>query len=343
MKITRILKRYAGMSLCLCLLGAGVTGCIKDDDVAGQKETTLTLTVSTRADDPTQNDQEGHNLETNEEMKTLRVIVARQDGNEIIYNWYEDNIADNDFQRTINFSELTIETTGETFDFYAIANEVSLDLSQAGITSLAGKDVNLTALKSCIINRNYNVLTAGNIPQTAFESVSVVPGTSDDFTMQLEFVVAKVRVNFVNETGEAQTLSNIRMEGVKPNQGYLFNDKVDGIYVPANTTYTNLTIADGLTVPAGENDNTRSVSAYLYPSNLGHSFVLEARWNNHDYALQEGNNGNITSGSLVTGLDRSQLLDITVTLKKSAVEVSLAIKYEVKEWATADIEVPSFN
>lgn len=342
MKTTRILKRYAGMSLCLCLLGAGVTGCIKDDDVAGQKETTLTLTVSTRADDPSQTDNGGKTLESNEEMKTLRVIVARSENNEIVYNVYEDEIAPNDYYRTFNFSELTINASGENFDFYAIANEEGFlgeGKSLEGITSSE-----LAQLRERILSNEIQWTTDTPIPQTAILlKKTVKDGTDDDFSMQLEFVVAKVRVNFVNETGEAQTLSNIRMEGVKPDQGYLFNDEVGGIYVPANTTYSNLVINNKLVIPADADNNTASAYAYLYPSNPNKSFVLQASWNNHDYALQEGNDGNITSGSLVTGLDRSQLLDITVTLKKSAVEVSLAIKYEVKEWATADIQVPSFN
>lgn len=343
MKITRILKRYAGMALGLCLLGVGVTGCIKDDDVAGQKETTLTLTVSTRSDDPGQNNQDGHNLETNEEMKTLRVIVARSSNNEIIYNWYEDNIDDNDFQRTINFSELiTMEESGEVFDFYAIANESSLDLPTS-IPTLVGRDVNLSALKKCIISRDYNVRTDGNIPQTAFASKSVIPETTEDFPMQLEFVVAKVRVNFVNETGEAQDISNIRMEGVKPNQGYLFNDEADGVYVPDNTQYETLTISQSINVPAEESNNTASVSAYLYPSDPQGKFVLQARWNNRDYALEEGNNGNITSGSLVSELDRNKLLDITVTLTQSATEVRVTFDWEVADWSDKDIEVPPFK
>lgn len=338
MKITRILKRYAGVSLCLCLLGVGVTGCIKDEATA-TKETTLTLTVSTRAnDDLTQNDK--GNLADNEQMKTLRVIVARHEGGEIIYNWYETGIADNDFERTINFSELTIQE-GEQFDFYAIANEEGFLNSGE---SLDGKSINLIDLKNRILRNDFNVTNAGQIPQTAFATQKIVSGIEDNLDMQLEFVVAKVRVNFVNETGEAQDISNIRMEGVKPNQGYLFNDEADGVYVPASTQYETLTISQqGINVPADADNNTASVSAYLYPSNPERQFVLEASWNNNDYALEGGTNGNITSGNLVSALDRNQLLDITVTLKQSATEVRVAFDWEVAAWSNKEIEVPPFK
>lgn len=339
------LKKYMAWTAVLAWVGLTMMSCIKDEVSGGTEETTLTLTVSTRMDDPNQTNNGGKTLEPNEEMEALRVIVARSSDNEILYNWYEKDIKADDFQRVINFSELTIETTGESFDFYAIANEASLDLSSAGITTLEGKNVNLKALKECIINRDYNVWTEGNIPQTAFASKSVVPGTTDDFSMQLEFVVAKVRVSFINETGEEQPISDIRIEGVKPNQGFLFNDDDENsIHIPANTNYATLEIKkDALSVPATEGNNTASASAYLYPSNPGTKFILKAHWNNQDYALEEGTDGNITSGELVTGLDRSQQLDITVTLKKSAVEVPVEIMYEVEDWGTADIEVPSFN
>lgn len=324
MKTTRILKRYAGMSLCLCLLGAGVTGCIKDDDVAGQKETTLTLTVSTRADDPSQTDNGGKTLESNEEMKTLRVIVARQKGNEIIYNWYEDNIADNDFQRTINFSELTIETTGEPFDFYAIANEASLDLSQAGITSLEGKDVNLTALKSCIINRDYNVRTAGNIPQTAFKPVSVVPGTSDDFTMQLEFVVAKVEFIVVNATQSSQNISNIVLSNASTQSTTLFpSDNV----LSAGSEDVNL---DNVSVQAGATSDP--VSAYFYESRRDEAspYGFTAWWGRRQSV----------DLSDVAELPRGKKLRIMVTLNSPSVA---EFEYEVLDWNDVTVNIPDFN
>lgn len=339
MKITRFLKSYAGLSLGLCLLGVGVTGCIKDEATA-TKETTLTLTVSTRSDDKTQNDK--GNLADNEQMQTLRVIVARSGSDDIVYNEYEDNIAPDDYYRTFNFAELTINAGGELFDFYAIANEegfLGTGNHLDGITS-----VELKQLRERILRNEIRWTGDTPIPQTAIlMNKTVKDGVDDDFSMQLEFVVAKVRVNFVNETGERQIIRNIRMEDINPNQGYLFNDEADGVYVPANTTYTNLAIADELIVPAGADDNTASVSAYLYPSDPGRQFVLQASWNNQDYALEDGNDGNITSGNLVSALDRNKLLDITVTLKKSAVATYPDIEWVVAAWGDAAIEVPVFD
>ena len=129
MKI-KTLKKYAGGMALLTLLGLLPASCIKDD-TAAVKETTLTLTVATRAGETVGNNE----MDANEQMKTLRVIVARSSNNEILYNEYRDEIDDNASQYVFNFGELTIEES-EEFDFYAIANENSLDLRGSGITSL---------------------------------------------------------------------------------------------------------------------------------------------------------------------------------------------------------------
>ena len=71
MKI-KTLKKYAGGMALLTLLGLLPASCIKDD-TAAVKETTLTLTFSTRAS----GDQGTTGTESaNELMRTLRVILT---------------------------------------------------------------------------------------------------------------------------------------------------------------------------------------------------------------------------------------------------------------------------
>lgn len=309
----------------LCVLP---TGCIQDD-VNGTRETTLTLTVATRSDDPNQTDNGGKTLEANEEMKTLRVIVARHSNSEIIYNIFEDEIADDDYLRTINFSELTISTDGEDFDFYAIANENSFLNDEE---SLEGKNIDLKQLKELIISNDFNTTNAGNIPQTAFATVTVVPGTTDDFTMQLEFVVAKVNVQFINETGVEQPISDLHMADVSPNQGYLFNNDKESIYIPTTgLNYSNLTLAESVTVPTGTN-NTAEVRAYLYPGEAK-DYTLTATWNGKEQTV----NCNEAIGS---GLDRGQQLNIVVTL---TAEYDYTTNVMVNAWTEKSMNIPAFE
>lgn len=320
MKTTRILQRYACVSLCLCLLCAGVTGCIKDE-VAETKETTLTLTVSTRSDDPDQNNQEGHNLETNEEMKTLRVIVARHSNNEIIYNWYEDEIADDDFKRTINFSELTI-TAGETFDFYAIANEAGFLNAGESLDNITSGE--LVRLESRILNKSYG--SNDPIPQTAI-ALDVPVGESQDQTldMQLKFVVAKIDLTFTNQSSSSVTLGDVTFSHMNVANTPLF----PSTSLPSNGT--DLVLGD-ITVPGS---GTYSVVRYVYESRVtnGIEYVLSTSWGD--------NSLNLTDEGLGTEFARGTKLDIDVTLNA---EEMVKLEFLVVPWdGEVSLDVPAFE
>ena len=337
MKI-KTLKKYAGGMALLTLLGLLPASCIKDD-TAAVKETTLTLTVATRAGETVGNNE----MDANEQMKTLRVIVARHATKEIIYNEYRDEIDDNASQYVINFGELTIAES-EDFDFYAIANENSLDLSGSGITLEEGTDIHLEALKNCIINRDYNV-TEGDgpwqIPQTAFKTISVGAGKEKSATIQLEFVVAKVRVQFINETGNDQTISNVSLAGAEASQGYLFSGEEEGIRIPNGTTYSNLSIASSIEVLASADEsNPAEACAYIYPSenvDFG-SYVLSGVWNDQTHEVDDET---ITSGELVRSLNRGQLLDITIRLIGG--EHQYTINALVNSWNEIEMDIPDFE
>ena len=102
MKITRFLKSYAGLSLGLCLLGVGVTGCIKDE-ATDRENATITMTFTTQAEG-SQAPESGKEATTGDEcMKTLRVIVVRQRTQEILFN-DKYNIPADQHEKTINYS-----------------------------------------------------------------------------------------------------------------------------------------------------------------------------------------------------------------------------------------------
>ena len=108
-----------------CLLAVAVVAvallsvsCIKDNDPAVGGKASVTMTFTTRVSD----NVTAENLLDNEQMSTLRVIVARSGTDDIIYNVSYD-IQPGEKQKVIHFSELTVNKDGENFDFYAIANE----------------------------------------------------------------------------------------------------------------------------------------------------------------------------------------------------------------------------
>ena len=323
------------MSLCLCLLGAGVTGCIKDDEVAGQKETTLTLRFSTGANAP---DQDGTTVGPelpNEHMRTLRVIVARSASNEILFNNVY-GIEPEETSKTITYSELTINPDGENFDFYAIANEagfLNTGESLEGITT-----PELLALKDRILNNKFNVNPAVSIPQTALETFWVGRDAEQTQDIQLEFVVTKVYVGFVNQTGAEQTITDLTLQASNPEQGYLFNPN-DANRIPSGVTYDDLLIARSVPVAANATEDTPGVYAYLYPGNSTgqNAYVLQGSWNGSSKTVDVKA---LAGDALASGLQRGHQLNIIITLLGG--EHEYTVNALVNTWGVKDMDIPDF-
>ena len=235
-----------------CLLAVAVVAvallsvsCIKDNDPAVGGKASVTMTFTTRVSD----NVTAGNLLDNEQMRKLRVIVARSGTNDIIYNVSYD-IQPGERKKVIHFSELTVNKDGENFDFYAIANE---DAFLTGGESLEGKNVSLSALKSCILKKDFNSPALSKIPQAAFKTITVGPSENTSATMNLLFPLAKVVLNFDNQTGESVDLMNVAISGIA-NRGYLFKDIYANSY-PQGTAGSG-TVKFGnegtLQVPVGE-------------------------------------------------------------------------------------------
>ena len=307
--------------------------CIKDD-YAARESTTVTLSVSTRSDYQDQNNQEGHNLEPNEEMKTLRVIVARSSNNEIIYNEFEDNIAGNDFQRTFNFSELTIETDGENFDFYAIANEASfggnfIDNYVEG-ESLGDE----SALLNYQITADANTLITNGLPAAGKASHSVTATENQSFTIEMQRAVAKARVNFINETGTEQTITDVKLLKVGAESTVLFPISGAMNYTPNDQGTVDLELGD-VTIAAPQGTKASTSTGYFYESQAPDGgYVLQATWNGNTKNFSLVND--MTGGSsLQSAILRNKFLNITITLKAN----DWKLDYEIIPWEDNEVSL----
>lgn len=335
----KLTKKYsvqlAGLLLLLALLPVS---CIKDDYAAKEKAT-VQVTFTTRAlSDETIASNE---LADNERMKTLRVIVAK--GSKILYNEYytdSDFVENENGQRykTITFSELVTEDEEDrTFDFYAIANEVGTRYND-------WENVSVQTLENMEITQPFS--SNSLIPQTAKKTITVqIPqdgGGIQVEKMQLEFVVAKVSLSFSNETGKAQTLSDVKIAGAKPDKGFLFNDEDnDGtIYIPTDVNYLDI-IWSRTTISTGTETDPKVYDyppVYLFPGqnpSLNNGYILTAMLNESDSRKLEM--------SSITGLDRGQELKINIRLYKEAVDTQIDLTWEVVDWQKSSNTVPSFD
>lgn len=305
-----------------CLLAVAVVAvallsvsCIKDSDPAVGGKASVTMTFTTRVSD----NVTAGNLLDNEQMSKLRVIVARSGTNDIIYNVSYD-IQPDETQKVIHFSELTVNKDGEDFDFYAIANE---DAFLTGGESLEGKNVSLSALKSRILTKDFNNPALSKIPQAAFKTIKVGPNENTSATMNLLFPLAKVVLNFDNQTGESVDLTNVAISGIA-NQGYLFKDIYANSY-PLGTAGSG-TVQFGtegtLQVPVGEvaDVDASPYIRYLYPWTSENTYKLTATWGSktHEVVFKVGDEE-------LKKLEAGQQLNVNVTLIANSLKVALTV------------------
>lgn len=305
-----IMKSY-GIGVCLLLLSVLLpTSCIKDDYAAGENAS-VTMTFTTRAQSADPSVDGSVPLLDNEQMKTLRVIVARKSG-EILFNVKYDIDVNETFKK-ITFSELTTNKNGEKFDFYAIANEEAfLDAGE----SLEGKEIKLTELKARVINKNFNSPALSQLPQAAYQEIEVKPSENNEATMQLLFPVAKINLSFVNTTGSEQNISKVKLQNGTPDGAKLFYD--GNMPTSVDKTGMNITFDDFTLNAAGENS---SCVRYVYPGETNQQYVITAKWNEKDYTLPL----EIDNKSL-TNLARGSQYNVTITLKGGGLTVSCVVQ-----------------
>lgn len=301
-----------------------LSSCINDRFPATESATVKVTFMTKAIGNPT---SEPGGLEANEHMRTLRVIVARTNG-EILYNVYYD-IAEEETSKTITFSELTVKTEGEDLDFYAIANEAG-----AGYDGDWGS-IAVDGLKS-IVMTDIGKLNDGTamIPQTAHTTINVAPqegGGMQSETIKLQFAVAKVRMTVINTSTDKQTVSDIKLSGVNTASTTLFPPEsistTSGGTVDLGNMEVPETAADGT-------EGTATVYAYFF-ENTGGTYMLTAKWGSVERTL------NISGDPYnISGIKRGTELDIRVTLSNST---SPDFNVSVVPWSVKTIDVPPFE
>lgn len=261
-------------------------------------------------------------LEANEHMRTLRVIVARQNG-EILYNLKYD-IAQNETSKTITFSEMTVNANGETFDFYAIANEEGVEYN--GWENVTVADLKGMNLQSGFLNANASKNTM--IPQTAYKQIRVAPqsgGGIQSETMKLDFAVAKVRLTINNTSSAEQTVSDINLSGLNMTSTPLFASGTLSGEKGGTLSLGNMTI---------DANSTATVYAYFF-ENTGGDYALTANWNGNLHTLD-------IKAADITEISRGTELNINIKLN-ATIPSSPEFYIEVVPWTEVEVDVPPFE
>lgn len=263
-------------------------------------------------------------LEANEHMRTLRVIVARQNG-EILYNLKYD-IAENETSKTITFSEMTVNADGETFDFYAIANEAGVEYSKSweNVTVADLKGMNLQSGFLTNANASKNTM----IPQTAYKQIRVAPqsgGGIQSETMKLDFALAKVRLTINNTSAGDQYVNDINLSGLNMTSTPLFASGTLSGETGGTLSLGNMTI---------DANSTATVYAYFF-ENTGGDYALTANWNGNLHTLD-------IKAADITEISRGTELNINIKLN-ATIPSSPEFYIEVVPWAEVEVDVPPFE
>lgn len=311
------------------------TACTGDEEPT--EKATVTMTFTTRAT-TSGSPEMGIDLEARERMQTLRVIVVRTETSQIMYNLLYDQFDTDDTQngryyKTITFGELTIKAEGEDFDFYAIANEEGIGYSgkwnNISFNDLQNLIESNSVLNTDALTEMNNKDGSSPIPQTGHTRIKVQP-TIQEGKVELDFVVAKVRLTVKNTSAVSQTVSNIRIGGI--NQ----------IGTPLFASQSLATESDGnvslnpLSVPASTADSNGEANAICYVyENSGGNYQLTANWPDEMTRTII----NIRDKG-ITQIPRGTMLHITVTLATNA-EVQ-EFNVGIVSWKKSEMDV-EFN
>lgn len=311
------LLKYTGAML--LLLACCLTSCIKEDYAVADKAS-VTLTFTTRANGTTDS-----NLEAGEGMKHLRVLVVDQATSEIRFN-YEREFQANKISATVTFGDLY---AGHTYDFYAIANEESFGGDFSGTPDLEQLEATLLdEVPGTLIDAS----AGKHLPAAAKRSLTITGNENQQLEIEMQRVVAKARVNFINQTGTEQQITDIRLVEVGAANTSLFPKNYEMTYTPGDAGSVDLDLGD-VTVSASMDETASTALGYFYESKAPEGgYALQATWNGKPktFPLTEMGGGNGLSQIL-----RNAFINITLTLKQN----DWKLEYEVLDWEDAPINI----
>ena len=313
------LLKYTGAML--LLLACCLTSCIKEDYAVADKAS-VTLTFTTRANGTTDS-----NLEAGEGMKHLRVLVVDQATSEIRFN-YEREFQENEISATVTFGDLY---AGHTYDFYAIANEESFGGDFSGTPDLEELEATLLdKVPGTLIDE-----TAGrHLPAAAKCSLKIEGNKNQQLVIEMQRVVAKARVNFINQTGAVQQITGIRLVKVGAANTSLFPKNYEMTYTPGDAGSVDLDLGD-VTVSALMDATASTALGYFYESTAPEGgYVLEATWNDKKKIFPL-NDMETEEGSDLSQILRNAFININIILKQN----DWKLEYKVLDWEDAPINI----
>ena len=330
------LRKYLGLILFLFLAGI-MNSCMKDDLSKADSEDTATVTLHI-------NDSRSGGtspVEAGEGIKTLRVIVLDAD-NKVEFNYKQSfgNETDLQTEKTVTFLGMT---TGAK-KFYVVANEESLDLTDADYPAKGTRVTNPNDLLNKVITdterRHFPKLKGEvtSLPITGYKAVDITADIKN-LTIETYHAVAKIVFKVENTSSSDITLTGFSLGQFFADQTYLFPSATGQLENVSYGTFGRDNVRDTFLTGA---DATEYFTCYLYETaeDKKADFKVTLFTDNQDLDLPEAP---INLNEAV--VKRNTVINIVATIsKETSVKVyNIKLKWQVDDWKPVTNDVPSFN
>lgn len=238
----------------------------------------------------------------------------------------------------------TVYAFANTGGYWTMAGQGGGQTAKDYLLSLtSGTAVENLAFSPLTENTNPSVIN-GRLPLSAKGTVSVSNGTSD-VTLELIRCVAKVTVEFINNTEEDLTLTSFSNTFKKlcPDRGYVIRHTEDS---PTGTVVGNLIKGEAsLSIDAWEDSTTqtqhgsKSQSWYVFPSTGPYTCDVSFTYGTEDHSFTDLPVHDDHAVS-IPSLGRNQHLHIVTRISKGK---SVSFNFEVTQWNTPIEESVQFE
>lgn len=282
-------------------------------------------------------------------LKTLRVVILSENSKYSINRLFTEE------ELTNNTPLIIDKVPVGTVQMYAIANEKAVGRNYENLSTLQGDIVTLPdgkTKKILIKDLNHIYFPKRNIPEFINSQdglpmswmnkrLEIRPMTETPQVIDIELVraVAKLYITMNNSMETTLYIGQMRLGGFFADRFYLFREENLTLDIPAETNYTPKSYNNmQIEIPA---KGKKELILYMYPSHAWTSgpispytigFTTTDGDTYHDLPFVE-------NGNRLNSIVRNTQVNINATLTASNVHIA----FSVEDWASAEVDVPSFN
>ncbi len=276
-------------------------------------------------------------------INTLRVLVISQD-NKPIVNQKFDNPGS-----TVTIDNIPVGTV----TICAIANEAALGKNyddfaafEADLVQVGGRDkLLITDQSRSHFPKRYTEPEIANfgLPMSWIDrevEIAKPTGTPQTIEVKLERAVAKLNIIMHNALSESITITEMSFGNFFSDRLYLFREAT--LDIPDDANYEGQVYGDlSILIPNGE---SKTLALYVYPS---YAWRIPGDTSPYTIGFKTLAGGDYKAtafindyGGALNSIVRNTQVNINATL---SIKANVQLNFEVRDWTTQSIDVPSFD